>query len=280
MTFAPSSASRLLGLAGAAILLAAGGPPPDRTTTPRAQALPASGAAPAATAPVVSPAPAAAAAPASEPAPVPGPASAAAAATALVTATTPDLSGLSPGDRARALADARSWSGTLFIGSSVADGYLRELILQPWTGSWGDDSLVGGAVQYRVARFWRFFMLDLEVGGAYRFGQTEGGEFWTVAYLRYDGFPWTDYVYTTFGLSFGPDYVTRLPQVERGTDQKPEPNQSRFLNFFSPELTFALPDYPQYEVALRYMHRSGIFGTYNGVWEGANSFVVGFRYRF
>jgi hypothetical protein len=28
------------------------------------------------------------------------------------------------------------------------------------------------------------------------------------------------------------------------------------------------------------MHRSGIFGTYNGVWEGANSLVVGFRTRF
>lgn len=59
-----------------------------------------------------------------------------------------------------------------------------------------------------------------------------------------------------------------------------EQNQSAFLNYFSPELTFALPEHPQYEVALRYMHRSGMFGLYNRVWEGANSFAVGFRYRF
>lgn len=263
-----SKVARLSYLAGAVVLLGAGGPPPDRQVVPRAQALPSAGAA------------AASAPSASEPAPVPGPAPAAPAVPAMAMAAAPDLSGLSPGDRARALADARRWSGTLFIGSSVADGYLRELIIEPWTGSWGDDTLLGGAVQYRVARFWRFFMLDLELGGVYRFGDTEGGEFWAVGYLRYDGFPWTDHVYTTFGLSMGPDYVTRLPQVERGTDLRPEPNQSHFLNFFSPELTFALPDYPQYELALRYMHRSGIFGTYNGVYEGANSFVVGFRYRF
>jgi len=28
------------------------------------------------------------------------------------------------------------------------------------------------------------------------------------------------------------------------------------------------------------MHRSGIFGAFNGVYEGANSLTVGFRMRF
>ena len=195
-------------------------------------------------------------------------------------AQTAPPSGISVADRARELADARPWAGMVFAGSSVADGKLRDIIVAPWTGSWGDDTLAGGAVSYRLARFWRFFMLDAELGGAYRFGDTEGGEFWAAAYLRYDGFPWTNYVYTTFGLSMGPDYVTRLPRVERGTDALPEANQSRFLNFFSPELTFALPSRPHQEVVLRYMHRSGIFGTFNGVWEGANSLTLGFRMRF
>jgi hypothetical protein len=193
--------------------------------------------------------------------------------------TTP-APGISVADRARELADARPWAGMVFAGSSVADGKLRDIMVAPWTGSWGDDTLAGGAARYRLARFWKYFMLDAELGGAYRFGDTEGGEFWAAAYLRYDGFPWTNYVYTTFGLSMGPDYVTRLPRVERGTDALPEPNQSRFLNFFSPELTFALPERPHQEIAIRYMHRSGIFGTYNGVYEGANSLVVGFRARF
>ena len=188
--------------------------------------------------------------------------------------------GISVADRARELADARPWAGMVFAGSSVADGKLRDIAVAPWTGSWGDDTLLGGAASYRLARFWRFFMLDAELGGAYRFGDTEGGEFWAAAYVRYDGFPWTNYLYTTFGLSMGPNYVTRLPQVERGTDAQPETNTSKFLNFFSPELTFALPSRPDREIAIRYMHRSGIFGTFNGVWEGANSLTVGFRMRF
>ena len=188
--------------------------------------------------------------------------------------------GVSVADRARELADARPWAGMIFAGSSVADGKLRDIAVAPWTGSWGDDTLLGGAAGYRLARFWRFFMLDAELGGAYRFGDTEGGEFWAAAYVRYDGFPWTNYLYTTFGLSMGPNYVTRLPQVERGTDARPEPNQSHVLNFFSPELTFALPSRPDREIAIRYMHRSGIFGTFNGVYEGANSLVVGYRMRF
>ena len=188
--------------------------------------------------------------------------------------------GLSVADRARELADARPWAGMVFAGSSVADGKLRDIAVAPWTGSWGDDTLLGGAASYRLARFWRFFMLDAELGGAYRFGDTEGGEFWAAAYVRYDGFPWTNYLYTTFGLSMGPNYVTRLPQVERGTDAQPETNTSKFLNFFSPEITFALPSRPDREIAIRYMHRSGIFGTFNGVYEGANSLTVGFRMRF
>lgn len=188
--------------------------------------------------------------------------------------------GVSVADRARELADAQPWAGMVFAGSSVADGKLRDIAVAPWTGSWGDDTLLGGAASYRLARFWRFFMLDAELGGAYRFGDTEGGEFWAAAYMRYDGFPWTNYVYTTFGLSMGPNYVTRLPQVERGTDARPEPDQSHLLNFFSPELTFALPSRPDREIAIRYMHRSGIFGTFNGVHEGANSLVMGLRMRF
>ena len=188
--------------------------------------------------------------------------------------------GLSVADRARELADGRPWAGMVFAGSSVADGKLRDIAVAPWTGSWGDDTLLGGAASYRLARFWRFFMLDAELGGAYRFGDTEGGEFWAAAYVRYDGFPWTNYLYTTFGLSMGPNYVTRLPQVERGTDAQPETNTSKFLNFFSPEITFALPSRPDREIAIRYMHRSGIFGTFNGVYEGANSLTVGFRMRF
>ena len=55
---------------------------------------------------------------------------------------------------------------------------------------------------------------------------------------------------------------------------------SSFLNFFSPELTLALPSHPDDELLLRFHHRSGIFGLINGVDTGAQFGTIGFRHRF
>ncbi len=182
--------------------------------------------------------------------------------------------------RARQIYDSRPWAGTLYVGTSVVDGYLRELIVNPGQGSYGDDTVVGGGINYNLARFWRFFSVSVEGGAMYRFGQTEGGEFWANVGVSYDGFPWTDYVYTTLGVFLGPNVVTRLPAVERGTALQPEPYTSKLLNNLSPEISFALPSAPQNAVVIRYMHRSGVFGGINGVTEGANTLTAGFRYRF
>ena len=184
------------------------------------------------------------------------------------------------GDQIRARLDARPHGAMLFVGTSIADGYLRQLVVEPWRGSYGDDTLAGGAYSYHLLRFARFFTLSAELGGAYRFGETQGGQFWATLFLRYDGFPWTEYLYTTFGLSMGPDYVTRLPQSERGTILRPERNQSRFLNNFSPEISVALPSAPEHQLVFRYIHRSGVFGSFNGVYEGANAAILGYRFRF
>lgn len=183
-------------------------------------------------------------------------------------------------ERARQIYDSRPWAATVYVGTSVVDGYLRELIVNPGQGSYGDDTVFGGGINYNLARFWRFFSVSVEGGALYRFGQTEGGEFWANIGVSYDGFPWTDYLYTTLGVFIGPDVVTRLPAVERGTAAQPEPYSSNLLNNLSPEITFALPSSPQNAVVIRYMHRSGVFGGINNVTEGANTLTAGFRYRF
>lgn len=198
---------------------------------------------------------------------------------ALTAVSTPAVSG-ERAEQARVLSDSRPWAASLYVGSSVADGYLRQLIIEPWEGTYGDDTVVGGGINRQLGRFWRFFTVSAELGAYYRFGQTEGGEFWANVGVSYDGFPWTDYVYTTLGVFIGPDYVTRLPGAEVGTAAQPEPNTSKWLNNLSPELSFALPSAPHNAVVVRYVHRSGIFGNINGVWEGSNTLTVGYRYRF
>jgi len=187
--------------------------------------------------------------------------------------------GLSDGDSRIArdnLRNSLSW----WIGTVAEDGYLRDIAVQPWSYEWSGDTFYGFSWSRRIGRFWRDFAVDFELGGGFRSGATNSPEAWYAFYVRYDGFPWRDVLYTSFGLSTGIDYLARLPEVETGTAAKPEPNQSYFLHYFSPELVFSLPDHPEHEVALRYAHRSGMFGLFNGVWEGSNVLQIAYRRRF
>ena len=55
---------------------------------------------------------------------------------------------------------------------------------------------------------------------------------------------------------------------------------SRFLHFFSPEITVADPDNKNLELVLRLQHRSGIFGLIDGITSGSTFVTTGIRVRF
>jgi hypothetical protein len=55
-------------------------------------------------------------------------------------------------------------------------------------------------------------------------------------------------------------------------------NYSRFLNYLAFEMEALVS--PQLSLVGRIHHRSGAFGTYSGVREGSNAYLVGLRYRF
>jgi hypothetical protein len=155
--------------------------------------------------------------------------------------------------------DALRRSLSLWIGPSARDGDVRDIAVQPWSYDWGRE---------------------LFVGGGYRFGDTDTLDAWGAFYVRYDGFPWRDRLYTAFGVSTGLHWLDTLPEAETGPPERPEPHRSKWLHYFSPELVFSLPDSPQHEVAIRYHHRSGIFGNMNGVWEGSNVLMIAYRHRY
>jgi hypothetical protein len=157
---------------------------------------------------------------------------------------------------------------------------VRDIAVQPWSYDWGRELFVGASHSYRLGRFWRDFTFDAEIGGGYRFGDTNTLDAWGAFYLRYDGFPWRDRLYTAFGVSTGLHWLDTLPEAETGPPERPEPHRSKWLHYFSPELVFSLPDSPQHEVAIRYHHRSGIFGNMNGVWEGSNVLMIAYRHRY
>ena len=55
-------------------------------------------------------------------------------------------------------------------------------------------------------------------------------------------------------------------------------NYSTFLNYLAFEVEGLVT--PQWSVVGRIHHRSGAYGTYNGVKEGSNAYLLGLRYRF
>jgi hypothetical protein len=182
-------------------------------------------------------------------------------------------------DDVRVQIDMRPAAVTFWVGSAAKDGILRDIATQPWNADWGADVFYGVSYSQRIGRLWTDIAVDIEAGGGYRAGDTNSPEAWIALYGRYDGFPWRNRLYTSIAFSTGLHWMNNLPESETGTAAQPEPNQSKLLHYLSPEITFSLPNYLEHEVAIRYAHRSGVFGTFNGVWGGSNVLTIGYRRR-
>jgi hypothetical protein len=160
------------------------------------------------------------------------------------------------------------WGFTFLQGASAGrDSYLVDLLRNPWSGNYGDGWFIGAAASRKIARFYQHFTLEGEVGVGTRFGHNEGAEGWAAVFLRIDGFPWDHILKTTVGASTGLDILTN-PEFEE-----------HVLHYFAPEITLALPKFPQTELVFRYHHRSGVFGTFGSVREGSNVISLGIRIR-
>lgn len=147
----------------------------------------------------------------------------------------------------------------------------------PWNWNWGRSGLIAGSFSRRLVTLLDVLDIEPEVGVGQRFGDMHATELWAALVLRWTEFPWNDYVKTTIAIADGPSYATRIDLEERY--QTATHLGSHLLNTFSPELTFALPSAPSYELMLRYQHRSGIFGVIDGVHGGAQFGTIGIRHR-
>jgi hypothetical protein len=158
--------------------------------------------------------------------------------------------------------------------------------LPVWKWHWRNSGIVAGAFSRRLVTFWNVLSLEPEVGAGQRFGEMHATEFSGVINIRWNYFPWNDYLKTSIGLSEGLSITTeedtkeRLPNNPSVVGNHLVFTGSQVLNFFSPEITFALPQYEAYELLVRCHLRSGVFGTINGVHAGAQFFTTGLRVHF
>lgn len=185
----------------------------------------------------------------------------------------------------------------MIFGGRGTDTNFTQSVYAPWTINFVDLSFVGGAASTRLGTMNDFahelghdlgmigdeFTIEGELGAGYHFGDETMGEFWSALYLRYDGFPWNDHIYTTLAANIGVSLLTQESDFERSRDANSDGedgNASRFLHHFSPEITVADPDNKNLELVLRLQHRSGIFGLIDGITSGSTFITTGVRVRF
>jgi hypothetical protein len=141
----------------------------------------------------------------------------------------------------------------------------------PWEWQWGNSQLLGGSISRRVLTMWNGDAdLEPELGFGKRIGDMHTDETWLALNLRWNRFPWNDYVLTSVAFSLGLNAAADLP---------PGSHAATFYNDFSPQVTFALPEYPRYQLLVQLHHRSN-FGLWTATDPGWQYFTVGVRHQF
>lgn len=190
-----------------------------------------------------------------------------------------------------ALAQSRGADDSVMVFGGVAsETNFTDLMISPWNTEVNAIGVVGASYSHRLGTVNELFgdiglghigddfTIEAEGGVSARFGDEELGEAWAALYLRYDGLPWNDTVYTTIGANTGISVLTNLSDFEAWRDSNGK--SSVLLHYLAPEFTFADPENKDLELVIRLHHRSGVFGLFDGVVSGSTFLSAGIRVRF
>jgi hypothetical protein len=170
-------------------------------------------------------------------------------------------------------ADDKPWAVTLF-GGQLTDGDIQNTAY--FNVGWEDSYLVGGALSRRFFRYRDRLDLEWEVQAVKHFGDQDNWEFNGLGAARWIAFPWDQYLDTSFAGGIGLSYATSVPKIEDLNHDE----ASQLLVYVMFEFGFSLPKLPEWSLMARIHHRSGAFGTFDGVHGASNAWVLGLRYHF
>ena len=171
--------------------------------------------------------------------------------------------------------DAReNWAVTVYGASQMNGDFWQTFYAPDFEPSY---YFMAFAVSRKIYRFTKHLDLELEGQVVKHMGNQHHWEFNGLFALRWLTFPWNTYLDTTFAVGDGMSYATRTPKLEKELHGD---KTSHSLNYLMLELTFALPKTPQWDLVVRIHHRSGIFGTFDGVEGASNALGVGLKYTF
>lgn len=176
----------------------------------------------------------------------------------------------------------------LFGGTATWTSFMPSMY-EPWNNDFTDIGIAAIGYSYRFGSInsitglqlpdaiGNHFLIEGEVGTSRRFGNEELSEIWVAAYLRYDNFPWNNFVYTTIAVNTGVSYLSEDSAFEQERDGS---EGSQILHYMGPEISIAAPDNKNAELFVRWHHRSGVFGLFDDVHAGSTFLTGGIRFRF
>lgn len=119
------------------------------------------------------------------------------------------------------------------------------------------------------------FSLEADGTLLQHFGQQSHQEVTAGLALRWHDFPWDDTVDTSFAIGDGLSWASQVPEFEnRNRDRS-----TQLLNYLFFEFAFSRPQHPGTQLVFRLHHRSGIYGTFDGVRGGSNVYNLGLRFK-
>jgi hypothetical protein len=170
------------------------------------------------------------------------------------------------------------WATTLFNGVFTARTFGKTTFNIP--GHLESNYLHGLAVSRELWKTEKHFSWELEGMIAKHHGKHKTGyqnyeEYVLAILLRYNTFPWDNFIDTSFAIGEGLSLTSTTPERESQRD-----NSQRLLNYLAIELSFTLPKYPKASIVYRIHHRSGVFGLFGGVKGASDFYLLGLRHNF
>lgn len=168
--------------------------------------------------------------------------------------------------------DGRWWVSGYF--GALATDDLSEIV----TGSlhFTNTYLFGLTLGREFASIWNGALrLEWEIGAALHFGDDQYVDGQALIVARWTEFPWNEWLPTTFAVGTGPSLASQPPKSE----ERSKSEARRYMNGYMMELTFGLPQEPDWQMMARLHHRSKIFGLLPGG-EPSDYVGLGVKKRF
>ena len=162
------------------------------------------------------------------------------------------------------------WSATLY-GGPASTAFVTQILAGKFDVNGG---MVGFALDRGLFRLGSGISIAGEVQVTDFFGKYNYQTGAIGLGLRFDEFPWSDSLPTTFAIYTGPSYAPNAPII---VDPKPH-QDPKFLNYVSLELGFSMNR--DWDLALRAYHRSGAWGVYSNTADVGSMIGIGLRRRF